>query len=133
MTFGRGRPVNIRKRGQEGMKRSALIISDDIRFREWVGCNVTMRWPKIVLEYTRLTNAPMYLDRADLDRYQMIIVQTGFRSFSEIQTCIFLVRILSLESAPAVVLISDDPAELEKAKTTKLGDFRGCRGQNWRG
>jgi hypothetical protein len=103
------------------MKRSALIISDDIRFREWVGCNVTMRWPKIVLEYTRLTNAPMYLDRADLDRYQMIIVQTGFRSFSEIQTCIFLVRILSLESPPAVVLISDDPAELEKAKTTKLG------------
>ena len=103
------------------MKRSALIISDDIRFREWVGCNVTMRWPKMVLEYTRLANAPMYLDRADLDRYQLIIVQTGFHSFSEIQTCIFLVRILSLESAPAVVLISDDPAELEKAKTTKLG------------
>ena len=103
------------------MKRSALIISDDTRFRTWVGCNVTMRWPKMVLEYTRLANAPMYLDRADMDRYQFIIVQTGFRSFSEIQTCIFLLRILALESHPAIVLISDDQDELEKAKATKLG------------
>ena len=103
------------------MKRSALIISDDPHFREWVGCIITMRWPKMVLEYSRLANAPMYLDRAELERYQLIVVRTGFELFSEIQTCIFLMRILALESHPEVVLISDDARQLEKARTTKLG------------
>ena len=103
------------------MKRSTLIISDDAHFREWVGCIVTMRWPKMCLETARLANAPMYLDRAELERYQLIVVRTGFQGFSEIQTCIFLMRILALESRPDVVLICDDPQELEKAKTTKLG------------
>ena len=103
------------------MKRSSLIISDDAHFREWVGCIITMRWPKMCLEGARLANAPMYLDRAELERYQLIVVRTGFKGFSEIQTCIFLMRILALESRPDVILISDDAHDLEKAKTTKLG------------
>jgi hypothetical protein len=113
---------NNRKLGsQEGMKRSTLIISDDAHFNEWVGCIVTMRWPKMCLESARLANAPMYLDRAELDRYNLIVIRTGFQSFSEIQTCIFLMRILALESRPEVVLICDSAHDLEKAKTTKLG------------
>jgi hypothetical protein len=73
------------------------------------------------LENTRLANAAMYLDRAELERYQLIVVRTGFQSFSEIQTCIFLMRILALESRPEIILICDNARELEKAKTTKLG------------
>lgn len=103
------------------MKRSTLIIADDAHFREWVGCIVTMRWPKMCVESARLANAPMYLDRAELERYQLIVVRTGFQSFSEIQTCIFIMRILALKSRPEVVLICDNAQDLEKAKTTKLG------------
>ena len=50
------------------MKRCALIISDDLKFREWLGCHVTMQWPKIMLEYSRAANAPMYLDRIEISR-----------------------------------------------------------------
>jgi hypothetical protein len=69
------------------------------------------------VESARLANAPMYLDRAELERYQLIVVRTGFQSFSEIQTCIFIMRILALKSR----LICDNAQDLEKAKTTKLG------------
>lgn len=103
------------------MKRSALIIADDPRFREWLGCVVSTCWPKITLEYCRLAGAPLYLDSTDIKRYQLIVVRTGFRSFAEQTTCIFLMRILNLESHPEIVLISDDASELERAKTTKLG------------
>lgn len=103
------------------MKRSSLIISDDAHFREWVGCIITTRWPKMCLEYTRVANAPMYLDRAELERYHLIVVRTGFQGFMEIQTCIFLMRILALEERPEVILICDSAGDLEKAKTTKLG------------
>jgi hypothetical protein len=96
------------------MKRSTLIISDDAHFNEWVGCIVTMRWPKMCLESAR-ANAPMYLDRAELDRYNLIVIRTGFQSFSEIQTCIFLMRILALESRPEVVLICDSAHDLDQA------------------
>jgi hypothetical protein len=102
------------------MKRCALIISDDLRFREWLGHNVSLRWPKMMLEYCRLANAPMYLDRAELERYQLIVVRLGFSTFAEITTCIFLMRILNLPSHPEIILIADDPAEVVRAKTTKL-------------
>jgi hypothetical protein len=114
-------PLKVNTGSQEGMKRSTLIISDDAHFSEWVGCIITMRWPKMCLENTRLVNAPMYLDRAELERYQLIIVRTQFQNVSDIQTCIFLMRILALESHPQVVLFYDDAKRLEKAKTTKLG------------
>ena len=103
------------------MRRSALIIADDPKFREWLGCVVSTCWPKITLEYCRSAGAPMYLDSADLDRYRLIVVRTGFRGHAEQSTCIFLMRILQLESHPEVVLISDDANELERAKTTTLG------------
>lgn len=104
------------------MKRSALVISDDVRFREWLGCNIATRWPKMMLEYSRLANAPMYLDRAELDRYQVIVAHIGFSSFAEMTTCIFLIRILNLESRPDIILISDDHDDLSKARATRLGD-----------
>ena len=102
------------------MKRSILIISDDISFREWLACIVTTTWPKMMIEYSRLTNAPLYLDRADLDRYQLIIVRTGFRTFAERNTCILLMRILKLQNRPDVVILSDEPDDVARARTTDL-------------
>lgn len=103
------------------MKRCALIISDDVKFREWLGCIITTRWPKMLLEYSRLANAPMYLDRAALERYRLIVVRLGFNTFPELTTCIFLMRILNLESHPEIVLISDDETALRRARSTRLG------------
>jgi hypothetical protein len=114
-------PVSMTIKGQDGMKRSVLIIADDPQFREWLGCIVSTCWPKITLEYCRVASAPMYLDSAEHDRYQLIVARTGFRNHAEQTTCIFLMRILNLESHPEIVLISDDAIELERAKTTKLG------------
>ena len=102
------------------MKRSALIITDDYKFREWLGCNVSTRWPKIMIEHVRLANAPMYLDRAELKRYQVIVAHVNFSTFAEMTTCVFLMRILNLESRPDIVLIADDPENLNKARSTKL-------------
>ena len=102
------------------MKRSALIISDDFRFREWLGCNISTRWPKIMIESVRLANAPMYLDRAELERYQLIVAHVNFSTFAEMTTCIFLMRIMNLENMPEIVLIADDPENLNKARSTGL-------------
>ena len=102
------------------MKRSTLIISDDVHFREWLACIVTTTWPKMMIEYSRLANAPMYLDRADLDRYQLIIVRTGFRSFAERNTCILLMRILKLRARPDVIILSDEAEDVARARTTDL-------------
>jgi hypothetical protein len=109
-------------KGQEGMKRSTLIIADNELFRDWVACIITMRWPKMVIEYSSLASAPMRLDQMELERYQLIVADTGFHSFAEVHTCIFLMRILALESRPEIILISDDVQGLERAKSTKLGD-----------
>ena len=102
------------------MKRSALVISDDVRFREWLGCNISTRWPNMMLEHVRTANAPMYLDRAELERYQVIVAHINFATYAEMTTCIFLMRIMDLESRPDIVLITDDPEELNKARSTKL-------------
>ncbi len=104
------------------MKRSALIISDNLEFREWLGCHVTTRWPKIVLEYSKLSNAPLYLDRAKLERYKLIVVKQDFQSFADLTTCIYLMRILNLESRPEIVLIADHAEQLRTAQTTRLGE-----------
>ena len=102
------------------MKRSTLIISDDIHFREWLACIVTTTWPKMMVEYSRLANAPLYLDRADLDRYQQIIVCTDFTSFAGRNTCILLMRILKLENRPEVILLSDKVEDVARARSTDL-------------
>lgn len=103
------------------MKRCALIISDDIKFREWVGCHVTMQWPKMMLEYSRVANAPMYLDRIEMSRYQLIVIRLGFRTAVELTTGIFLMRVLKLDVHPEVVIICDDPKALQSARSTALG------------
>ena len=103
------------------MKRCALIISDDLKIREWLGCHVTMQWPKMMLEYSRLANAPMYLDRIEISRYQLIVVQLGFKTAAEFTTCIFLMRVLKLDVHPEIVIIADDPKALRSARSTALG------------
>ena len=103
------------------MKRCALIISDDLKFREWLGCHVTMQWPKIMLEYSRAANAPMYLDRIEISRYQLIVVHLRFRTAAEFTTCIFLMRILNLAVRPEIVIIGDDAKALQSARSTALG------------
>jgi hypothetical protein len=103
------------------MKRCALIISDDLKFREWLGCHVTMQWPKMMLEYSRVANAPMYLDRIEISRYQLIVVQLGFSTAVEFTTCIFLMRVLKLDVHPEIVIIADDANALRSARSTALG------------
>ena len=103
------------------MKRCALIISDDRKFREWVGCHVTMQWPKMMLEYSRVTNAPMYLDRIEMSRYQLIVIRLGFRTAVELITGIFLMRVLKLDVHPEIVIICDDPKAMQSARSTALG------------
>jgi hypothetical protein len=80
-----------------------------------------MQWPKIMLEYSRAANAPMYLDRIEISRYQLIVVQLGFRTAAEFTTCIFLMRILKLAVHPEIVIIGDDPKALQSARATALG------------
>lgn len=103
------------------MKRCALIISDDRNLRDWLGYHVTMQWPKMMLEYARVPNAPMYLDRTEISRYQLIIARLGFQTEAELTTCIFLMRILKLDVHPEIVIISDNPKALRLAKSTALG------------
>ena len=103
------------------MKRCALIISDDLKFRDWLGYHVTVQWPKMMLEYSRIANAPMYLDRIEISRYQLIVVQLGFRTAVEFTTCIFLMRVLKLDVHPEIVIISDNPKALQSARSTALG------------
>jgi hypothetical protein len=105
------------------MKRCALIISDNHQFREWLGCHVTIRWPKMMIEYARTANGPMYLDRARLDRYRLIVVRQGLHSIAELTTCIFLLRILNLESRPEIIFIAEDAEQLKAAKSTRLGEL----------
>jgi serine/threonine protein kinase len=77
----------------------------------------------MMLEYSRVANAPMYLDRAELGRYKLIIAHIGFTTHAEITTCIFLLRIMKLAVHPEIVLIADNEKELRLAKTTGLGDL----------
>ena len=102
------------------MKRCALVIADDPAFRDWIGWHITRQWPKMMLEHTRVVNAPMYLDRAQLSRYQLIVVRQGFSSFSEMTTGIFLLRILNLEVHPEILLIFENNEQLRAARSTKL-------------
>lgn len=106
------------------MKRCALIISDDPDFTDWVGWHISSYWPKIMIERTKLAKAAMYLDSAPLERYHLIVVRLSFKSYADIVTGIFLIRILNLESHPEIVLITEHAKELNAAKSTKLG--RAC-------
>jgi hypothetical protein len=119
--FASAMAVTINKR--IAMKRCALIISDNLEFREWLGCHVTTRWPKIMMEYAKTSNGPMYLDRAQLDRYRLIIVRQGLQSIAELTTCIFLLRILNLDSRPEIIFIAEDAEQLNAAKSTRLGEL----------
>lgn len=103
------------------MKRCALIIADDPKFRDWLGYHVTMQWPKMMIEYARVPNAPLYLDRTEISRYQLIIARLGFQREPEFTTCIFLMRILKLDVHPEIVLIGEDPDLLRLARSTALG------------
>ena len=103
------------------MKRCALIITDDIKLREWLGHHVTMQWPKMMLEYSRIANAPMYLDRIEISRYQLIIVQLSFQTIAEFRACIFLMRILNLDVRPEIVIVGDDLQAMKSARWTALG------------
>jgi len=103
------------------MKRCALVISDDPSIREWIGGHISTRWPKMLIENTRLASAPMYLDRAPMERYRLIVVRMSFQSHAAILTSIFLMRILKLESHPDIVVITENPEELRSAMTTELG------------
>jgi hypothetical protein len=103
------------------MKRCALIVTDDLKLREWLAYHVTMRWPKMMLEYSSEASAAMYLDRAEISRYQLIVVQLGFQKAMDFTTCIFLMRILKLEVHPEVVIIGNDPQALRSARSTALG------------
>ena len=106
------------------MKRCALIIADEPAFRDWIGWHIKSQWPKILLEHTRRVNAPMYLDRAQMSRYQLIVVRQGFRSFAEMTTGIFLLRILNLAVRPEILVIVENAEQLKAAKSTKLAAAR---------
>lgn len=103
------------------MKRCALIITDDLNLREWLGHHVTMQWPKMMLEYSRVVNAPMYLDRMQVTRYQLIIVQLDFKKAAELTIGIFLMRILKLDVHPEIVIVSNDLNAMRSAQSTALG------------
>ncbi len=104
------------------MKRCALIISDDPEFRDWAGCHITTKWPKMMIEKVRLANAAMYLDRSPIERYRLILVRLSFASYAEIVTCIFLMRILNLENHPDIIVAVDDPGRLKSTRATRLGE-----------
>jgi hypothetical protein len=115
-------PANNKDSGKNSeMKRCALIISDDLKFRKWLAHHVTMQWPKMMLEYSRTANAPLYLNRIEMSRYQLIVVQLGFHTAAEFATCIFLMRILKLDVHPEIMIIGDDCAALRSARSTALG------------
>jgi hypothetical protein len=103
------------------MKRCALVISDDPNLREWIGGHISTCWPKMLIENTRLANAPMYLDRAPMERYRLIVVRMSFQPYAAILTSIFLMRILKLKSHPDIVIITERPEDLRSIKTTELG------------
>jgi len=102
------------------MRRSALIVADDPTYRNWLGNNVSTRWPKIVLEYSRLANAGLYLDRARIERYQLIVVRLSAMSFAEMTLGILLIRILNTDNPPAILLIAESEEQLRAARSTKL-------------
>jgi hypothetical protein len=102
------------------MKRCALIIADDPAFRDWIGWHIRSQWPKMMLEHTRVVNAPMYLDRAQMSRYQLIVIRQGFRSFAEMTTGVFLLRILNLAVHPEILLIFENAEQFKAARSTKL-------------
>lgn len=102
------------------MKRSALIIADHPAYRAWIGNNVSTRWPKIMIEFSRLANAAIYLDRARIERYQLIVVRLSSMSFVEKTICILLIRILNAENPPAILLIADNEEQLRAVRSTKL-------------
>jgi hypothetical protein len=116
-------PATRNKKGRRiTMKRCALVISDDPKLREWIGGHISTWWPKMLIENTRLANAPMYLDRAPMERYRLIVVRMSFQSHAAMLTSIFLMRILRLESHPEIVVITESPDELQSVKTTELGN-----------
>jgi hypothetical protein len=102
------------------MKRCALIIADDPSFREWLGYHVTTQWPMMMVEYSRVGNAPVYLDRAQLSRYQLIIVRQGCKTLAEMTTSIFLMRILNLDVHPEIIVIAENAEQLNATRSTKL-------------
>jgi len=102
------------------MKRSALIVADDPALRAWIGNNVSIRWPQIMLEFSKLANAGIYLDRARIERYQLIVVRLSSMSFAEMTLCILLIRILNGENRPEILLIADNEEQLRAARSTKL-------------
>ena len=79
-------------------------------------------WPKMLVEHSRVGNAPMYLDRATLERYRLIVVRMSMDSYVAMLTSIFLIRILNLKSHPEIVFIAENANELRATKTTKLGE-----------
>jgi serine/threonine protein kinase len=103
------------------MKRCALIISDDLDFRERFGCHVKKQWPKMAIEYSRVASGPAYLDRTEISRYRLIIVRLGFKSSADLRLCIYLLRILNLPIHPDVVIIGDSDKAVRYARPTALG------------
>lgn len=116
------RATRIKKGSRTTMKRCALVISDNPNIREWMGGHISTWWPKMLIENTRLVNAPMYLDRAPMERYRLIVVRMSFKSHAAMLTSIFLMRILKLESHPEIVVIVEHPDDLKSIKTTELGN-----------
>jgi hypothetical protein len=103
------------------MKRCALIISDDLDFREWFGDHVKRQWPRTPIEYSRVASGAAYLDRTEIARYRLIIVRLGFKSSAELRLCIYLMRILNLSIHPDVVIIGDSDKAVRYARSTALG------------
>jgi len=104
------------------MKRCALIVSDDRKFGKWLGQHVNTRWPRTMVEYSRLAKAPMTLDRAKMERYQLLIIRMNSMSLVEMRTCVFLIRILNLKIRPAIVLIVETEEQYHTLRSTKLKD-----------
>jgi serine/threonine protein kinase len=74
----------------------------------------------MMVEYSRLANAPMTLDRAQIERYQLLIIRLSSMSFAEMTTCVFLIRILNLEIRPAIVLIAENEEQIRTVRSTRL-------------
>jgi serine/threonine protein kinase len=76
----------------------------------------------MLVEHSRLANAPRTLDRVRIERYQLIIVRLDSMSFAEATTCIFLLRILKLPVRPAILIIAENEAQYRAARSTGLRD-----------
>jgi hypothetical protein len=102
------------------MKRCALIISDNAQFRRWLGCQITTKWPKMLVEYCCMSRTPAFLDRSAISRYHLIVVRLGWQASENLHACIMLLRILSLDTHPEIVIIANSSEELDPLRSTNL-------------